>query len=113
MSGWGQRLIAGRDRGVAFQLCRGVPVAQVVEITANDVLERRACSGKRSADVAVRLSHLSGKVAQGHELALRVVRDLTCHMHLTRSRANRHLSIDLGFEEFFGIDQLNGHGDLE
>jgi isoquinoline 1-oxidoreductase subunit beta len=34
MSGWGQTLAAGRGRGVAFHLCRGVPVAQVVEITA-------------------------------------------------------------------------------
>ena len=34
MSGWGQPLAAGRGRGVAFHLCRGVPVAQVVEITA-------------------------------------------------------------------------------
>ena len=33
MSGWGQPLAAGRGRGVAFHLCRGVPVAQVVEIT--------------------------------------------------------------------------------
>jgi isoquinoline 1-oxidoreductase beta subunit len=33
MSGWGQRLAAGRGRGVAFHLCRGVPVAQVIEIT--------------------------------------------------------------------------------
>ncbi len=33
MSGWGQSLAAGRGRGVAFHLCRGVPVAQVVEIT--------------------------------------------------------------------------------
>jgi isoquinoline 1-oxidoreductase subunit beta len=34
MSGWGQPLPAGRGRGVAFHLCRGVPVAQVIEITA-------------------------------------------------------------------------------
>jgi isoquinoline 1-oxidoreductase beta subunit len=34
MSNWGQPLAAGRGRGVAFHLCRGVPVAQVVEITA-------------------------------------------------------------------------------
>ena len=33
MSGWSQPLAAGRGRGVAFHLCRGVPVAQVVEIT--------------------------------------------------------------------------------
>lgn len=33
MSGWGQPLAAGRGRGVAYHLCRGVPVAQVVEIT--------------------------------------------------------------------------------
>jgi isoquinoline 1-oxidoreductase beta subunit len=33
MSGWGQPLASGRGRGVAFHLCRGVPVAQVVEIT--------------------------------------------------------------------------------
>ena len=33
MSGWGQPLAAGRGRGAAFHLCRGVPVAQVVEIT--------------------------------------------------------------------------------
>ena len=33
MSGWGQPLPAGRGRGVAFHLCRGVPVAQVIEIT--------------------------------------------------------------------------------
>ncbi|MBT9455543.1 MAG: xanthine dehydrogenase family protein molybdopterin-binding subunit [Burkholderiaceae bacterium] len=33
MSGWGQPLAAGRGRGVAFHLCRGVPVAQVIEIT--------------------------------------------------------------------------------
>lgn len=33
MAGWGQPLAAGRGRGVAFHLCRGVPVAQVVEIT--------------------------------------------------------------------------------
>lgn len=32
MSGWGQPLAAGRGRGVAYHLCRGVPVAQVVEI---------------------------------------------------------------------------------
>jgi isoquinoline 1-oxidoreductase beta subunit len=31
-SGWGQPLATGRGRGVAFHLCRGVPVAQVVEI---------------------------------------------------------------------------------
>ena len=37
MSGWGQPLIAGRDRGVAFHLCRGVPVAQAVEITTSKV----------------------------------------------------------------------------
>jgi isoquinoline 1-oxidoreductase subunit beta len=35
MSGWGQPLTAGRDRGVAFHLCRGVPVAQVIEITTS------------------------------------------------------------------------------
>jgi len=35
MSGWGQPLAAGRGRGVAFHLCRGVPVAQVVEITTS------------------------------------------------------------------------------
>jgi isoquinoline 1-oxidoreductase beta subunit len=34
ISGWGQPLTTGRGRGVAFHLCRGVPVAQVVEITA-------------------------------------------------------------------------------
>ena len=34
MSGWSQPLAAGRGRGVAFHLCRGAPVAQVVEITA-------------------------------------------------------------------------------
>ena len=34
MSGWGQPLAPGRGRGVAFHLCRGVPAAQVVEITA-------------------------------------------------------------------------------
>ncbi|MFG6429574.1 xanthine dehydrogenase family protein molybdopterin-binding subunit [Roseateles sp. LYH14W] len=33
LSGWGQPLPAGRGRGLAFHLCRGVPVAQVVEIT--------------------------------------------------------------------------------
>ncbi len=33
MSGWGQPLAAGRGRGLAFHLCRGVPVAQVMEIT--------------------------------------------------------------------------------
>lgn len=33
MSDWGQPLAAGRGRGVAYHLCRGVPVAQVVEIT--------------------------------------------------------------------------------
>jgi len=33
MSAWGQSMAAGRGRGVAFHLCRGVPVAQVVEIT--------------------------------------------------------------------------------
>ena len=33
ISGWGQPLAAGRGRGLAFHLCRGVPVAQVVEIT--------------------------------------------------------------------------------
>ena len=33
MSGWDRPLAAGRGRGVAFHLCRGVPVAQVVEIT--------------------------------------------------------------------------------
>jgi isoquinoline 1-oxidoreductase beta subunit len=33
MAGWGQSLAAGRGRGVAFHLCRGVPVAQVVEVT--------------------------------------------------------------------------------
>jgi isoquinoline 1-oxidoreductase subunit beta len=33
MSGWGQPLAPGRGRGVAFHMCRGVPVAQVVEIT--------------------------------------------------------------------------------
>ncbi len=33
MSAWGQPMAAGRGRGVAFHLCRGVPVAQVVEIT--------------------------------------------------------------------------------
>lgn len=35
MSSWGQPLAAGRGRGVAFHLCRGVPVAQVVEITTS------------------------------------------------------------------------------
>lgn len=35
MSGWGQPLAAGRGRGLAFHLCRGVPVAQVVEITTS------------------------------------------------------------------------------
>ena len=35
MAGWGQPLAAGRGRGVAFHLCRGVPVAQVVEITVS------------------------------------------------------------------------------
>jgi isoquinoline 1-oxidoreductase beta subunit len=34
LSGWSQPLAAGRGRGVAFHLCRGAPVAQVVEITA-------------------------------------------------------------------------------
>ena len=34
MAGWDQPLATGRGRGVAFHLCRGVPVAQVVEITA-------------------------------------------------------------------------------
>lgn len=33
MSGWGQPLAAGRGRGLAFHLCRGVPVAQVVKVT--------------------------------------------------------------------------------
>ncbi|MNU81499.1 Isoquinoline 1-oxidoreductase subunit beta [compost metagenome] len=33
LSGWGQPLAAGRGQGVAFHLCRGVPVAQVIEIT--------------------------------------------------------------------------------
>ena len=33
MSGWGQPLAAGRGRGLAFHLCRVVPVAQVIEIT--------------------------------------------------------------------------------
>ncbi len=33
LSGWGQPLAPGRGRGVAFHLCRGVPVAQVIEIT--------------------------------------------------------------------------------
>jgi isoquinoline 1-oxidoreductase subunit beta len=33
MSGWGQPLAVGRGRGVAFHLCRGAAVAQVVEIT--------------------------------------------------------------------------------
>lgn len=33
MSGWGEPLAVGRGRGVAFHLCRGVPVAQVIEIT--------------------------------------------------------------------------------
>eukprot|EP01035_Chromulina_nebulosa_P019737 gene19737-25669_t len=33
MSDWGRPLTQGRGRGVAFHLCRGVPVAQVVEIT--------------------------------------------------------------------------------
>lgn len=35
ISGWGQPLAAGRGRGVAFHLCRGVPVAQVIEITTS------------------------------------------------------------------------------
>jgi isoquinoline 1-oxidoreductase subunit beta len=35
MSGWGQPLALGRGRGVAFHFCRGVPVAQVVEITTS------------------------------------------------------------------------------
>ncbi|GLH81485.1 aldehyde dehydrogenase [Bradyrhizobium sp. SSBR45G] len=34
-SGWGQQLAAGRGRGVAFHMCRGVPVAQVIEITTS------------------------------------------------------------------------------
>jgi isoquinoline 1-oxidoreductase beta subunit len=33
MSGWGRSLVTGRGRGVAFHLCRGVPEAQVIEIT--------------------------------------------------------------------------------
>ena len=37
MSGWGQPLAAGRGRGLAFHLCRGVPVAQVIEITTSKV----------------------------------------------------------------------------
>ena len=32
LSGWDKPLAAGRGRGVAFHLCRGVPVAQVVDI---------------------------------------------------------------------------------
>lgn len=35
MSGWGQPLAPGRGRGLAFHLCRGVPVAQVIEITTS------------------------------------------------------------------------------
>jgi len=35
MSGWGTPLAAGRGRGVAFTLSFGVPVAEVVEVTAS------------------------------------------------------------------------------
>jgi isoquinoline 1-oxidoreductase beta subunit len=35
MSGWGQARAPGRGRGLAFHLCRGVPVAQVIEITTS------------------------------------------------------------------------------
>ena len=33
MSGWGQELPQDRGRGIAFVVCRGVPVAEVVEIS--------------------------------------------------------------------------------
>ncbi|QHQ35177.1 molybdopterin cofactor-binding domain-containing protein [Algicella marina] len=36
MSGWGTPMGAGRGRGVAFVLSFGVPVAEVVEVTATD-----------------------------------------------------------------------------
>jgi isoquinoline 1-oxidoreductase beta subunit len=36
MSGWGQPLGAGCGHGLAFHLCRGVPVAQVIEITTSE-----------------------------------------------------------------------------
>ncbi|OYU46700.1 MAG: isoquinoline 1-oxidoreductase [Burkholderiales bacterium PBB4] len=36
LSSWGQPLSPGRGRGVAFHLCRGAPVAQVVEITTTN-----------------------------------------------------------------------------